>query len=123
MGILPFDPLAVPLLNTVILLRSGVTVTWAHHMFMRGEDSEAGDGLIFTVRLGLLFTLVQALEYAEAPFSINDRVFGRVFFVGTGFHGIHVIVGTLFLLVSFSRLRAGQFSSKHHFGLEAAAWY
>lgn len=123
LGIAPFNPLEVPLLNTIILLSSGVRVTWAHHALISGCHKDAIEGLGFTVILGLYFTALQALEYYEASFRIADGAYGSTFFVATGFHGLHVIVGTIFLLVSSLRLLGGQLSANHHFGFEAAAWY
>jgi cytochrome c oxidase subunit 3 len=76
-----------------------------------------------TILLGGYFTALQGFEYWEASFTIRDRVYGSTFFIATGFHGLHVLVGTVFLAVSYSRLLIGHFSSSHHFGLEAAAWY
>nr|AVN68121.1 cytochrome c oxidase subunit 3 [Anaplecta calosoma] len=123
MGITPFNPLQIPLLNTAILLASGVTVTWAHHSIMEDNMSGATQGLFFTVVLGLYFTALQAYEYLEAPFSIADSVYGSSFFMATGFHGLHVIIGTTFLAVCLARQTMMHFSSSHHFGFEAAAWY
>jgi cytochrome c oxidase subunit 3 len=122
-GILPFDPISIPILNTSILLASGVTVTWAHHRLIEGNHSQGVQALFFTVLLGFYFTLLQAYEYIEAPFTIADSVYGSTFFVATGFHGIHVIIGTLFLSVCLIRHYLKHFSSGHHFGFEAAAWY
>ncbi len=123
LGVRPFNPLEVPLLNTIILLSSGIRVTWAHHALMSGRHARAFKGLLITVILGLYFTALQALEYYEASFSLADGAFGSTFFVATGFHGLHVIVGTLFLLVCLLRIKRGHFSPSHHFGFEAAAWY
>lgn len=122
-GILPFSALKVPLLNTVVLLSSGVSVTWAHHSIISGNMRASVQGLFITVLLGLYFTCLQAIEYLEASFRIRDRVYGTTFFVATGFHGLHVIVGTSFLLVCLWRHRNNHFSPTHHFGFEAAAWY
>lgn len=122
-GVEPFNPFNIPLLNTAILLRSGATVTWAHHSLLHQEHTEAVIGLILTVILGVYFTRLQAFEYIEASFSIADSVYGATFFVATGFHGLHVIIGTTFLLVCLVRLFIAHFSSDHHFGFEAAAWY
>ena len=122
-GVTPFNPFQVPLLNTIILLSSGVTVTWAHHALIERNHSQTHTALVITVILGLYFTSLQALEYWEAPFTISDSSFGSTFFIATGFHGIHVIIGTTFLLVCLVRLSIKQFSSYHHFGFEAAAWY
>ena len=122
-GISPFNPFQIPLLNTAILLASGVTVTWAHHALLEGNFTQTKQGLLFTVLLGLYFTALQGLEYYEAPFTIADSVYGSTFFVATGFHGLHVIIGTLFLLVCFFRHLFSHFTKRHHFGFEAAAWY
>nr|QCQ20711.1 cytochrome c oxidase subunit III [Leptobrachium boringii] len=122
-GIIPLNPFEVPLLNTAVLLASGVTVTWAHHSIMEGNHKEALQSLTLTVVLGLYFTVLQAMEYYEAPFTIADGVYGSTFFVATGFHGLHVIIGSLFLLVCLFRLALHHFTTTHHFGFEAAAWY
>nr|UFZ13403.1 cytochrome c oxidase subunit III [Neohermes filicornis]UFZ13913.1 cytochrome c oxidase subunit III [Neohermes californicus] len=122
-GITPFNPLQIPLLNTAILLTSGVTVTWAHHSLMEGNYTQTIQGLFFTVILGLYFTMLQAYEYNEASFTIADAVYGSTFYMATGFHGLHVIIGTTFLLICLIRQIKSHFSSNHHFGFEAAAWY
>nr|YP_010925007.1 cytochrome c oxidase subunit III [Trimma macrophthalmum]WKD79686.1 cytochrome c oxidase subunit III [Trimma macrophthalmum] len=122
-GITPLDPFAVPLLNTAVLLSSGITVTWAHHSIMEGERKQAIQSLAFTILLGGYFTVLQALEYIEAPFTTADSAYGATFFVATGFHGLHVIIGTTFLAVCFLRQINFHFTMKHHFGFEAAAWY
>lgn len=119
----PFNPFQIPLLNTTILLRSGVTVTWAHHSVLENNHTEAQNSLILTILLGGYFTALQALEYAEAPFTIADSVYGSTFFVATGFHGLHVIIGRLFLFFICARLVRAQVSRDHHFGLEASIWY
>jgi cytochrome c oxidase subunit 3 len=123
LGITPFDPTGVPLLNTIVLLSSGVRVTWAHHALISGNHQAAFRGLLLTIILGAYFTALQALEYYEASFRIADGAYGSTFFVATGFHGLHVIVGSLFLLVCILRISKGHFSPVHHFGFEAAAWY
>lgn len=122
-GIKPLNPYRVPLLNTATLLASGVTVTWAHHRLLEQNRSNTIQALIFTVLLGAYFTFLQANEYFEASFRIADRVYGSTFFVSTGFHGLHVLIGSSFLLVCLWRTIIHQFSSSHHFGFEAAAWY
>merc|ERR1712117_405717 len=100
-----FNPFQVPLLNTVILISSGVSVTWAHH----------------TLIIGIYFTILQGLEYFEASFTFADRAYGSTFFIATGFHGLHVLVGTLFLIVTLFRHAKHEFRAAHHFGFEAAA--
>ena len=122
-GIYPLNPFAIPLLNTAVLLASGVTVTWAHHSLIESDRKETIIALLCTVILGGYFTVLQAIEYFEAPFTIADRVYGSTFFVATGFHGLHVLIGSSFLLVCLIRTILFQYSSGHHFGFEAAAWY
>nr|YP_010586035.1 cytochrome c oxidase subunit III [Apatidelia acuminata]UZZ43771.1 cytochrome c oxidase subunit III [Apatidelia acuminata] len=118
-----FNPFQIPLLNTIILLTSGISVTWAHHSMMENNYTQTKISLIITILLGLYFSLLQAYEYKEAPFTISDSVYGTSFFMATGFHGLHVLIGTIFLCVSLMRHLNFQFSSNHHFGFEAAAWY
>jgi cytochrome c oxidase subunit 3 len=122
-GIHVLSPWEVPLLNTMILLSSGAAVTYAHHAILAGHTKEARDGLVMTILLAAVFTGFQALEYVEAPFTIADSVYGSSFFVATGFHGFHVFVGTLFLIVCLFRLNSGHFTKAHHLGFECAAWY
>ncbi len=123
-GVHTFDPFHLPFLNTMILLLSGTTVTWAHHSLIEGDRKGLTLGLGLTVLLGLSFTCFQALEYSHAPFAFSGGgVYPSVFFLATGFHGFHVIVGTIFLLVCYLRANAGQFTPQKHFGFEAAAWY
>merc|ERR1712105_553879 len=97
--------------------------TWAHHSVIAGDFSQINDGLLITILLGIYFTMLQGLEYYEARFTFADSVYGSTFFIATGFHGLHVIVGTLFLMVTLLRHLKFEFSSSHHFGFEAAAWY
>ena len=122
-GVQPFNAFGVPLLNTIILVSSGARVTWAHHALIHGSFKQTTHGLAITVVLGLYFTALQGLEYFEARFSFADRSYGSTFFIATGFHGLHVIVGTTFLAVCLFRHAKGEFRHSHHFGLEAAAWY
>lgn len=119
----PLDVFSVPLLNTGVLLRSGITVTWAHHAILDRDLKEAQQALAYTIFLGAYFTILQRDEYKNTSFSFNDRVYGSTFFLTTGFHGAHVMIGTIFLIVSLTRLTRQHFSNKHHFGFEAAAWY
>jgi len=146
-GIVTFDPWHLPLINTMILLTSGSTVTWAHHAILMGDRKGAIQGLMLTIALGLSFTAVQAYEYGHAEFTFGmngamlgpltdeahksltagvgnlSAIYGSTFFMATGFHGMHVIIGTLFLIVCLGRAIAGHFTPSRHFGFEAAAWY
>lgn len=122
-GIIPLNPLEVPLLNTSVLLASGVSITWAHHSLIEGKRNHINQALSITILLGLYFTILQASEYFETPFSISDGIYGSTFFIATGFHGLHVIIGSSFLIVCLLRQLKFHFTSKHHFGFEAAAWY
>ena len=122
-GIEVLDPFGFPLLNTLILLCSGTTVTWAHHALIHGDREGLKKGLWCTILLGLLFTFIQAYEYIHAPFDFKGNIYGATFFMATGFHGAHVIIGTIFLTVCLVRAYKGDFTPKQHFGFEAAAWY
>jgi cytochrome c oxidase subunit 3 len=122
-GILTFDPFGLPFLNTMILLLSGCTVTWAHHALLHNDRKSLITGLALTVALGLSFTFFQVVEYAEAPFKFTGGVYPSTFFLATGFHGFHVMVGTIFLAVCLVRAIKGHFTAQRHFGFEAAAWY
>mgnify|MGYP001162882330 FL=1 len=122
-GIEVLDPFHLPLYNTIILLLSGTTVTWAHHALLHDDRKGLIWGLTLTVALGVLFSFVQAYEYIHAPFGFKDSIYGATFFMATGFHGFHVLVGTIFLLVCLFRAMVGHFTPKQHFGFEAAAWY
>jgi cytochrome c oxidase subunit 3 len=122
-GVEVFDAFHLPLLNTMILLLSGCTVTWAHHALLHGDRQGLLQGLALTILLGALFTGVQAYEYSHAAFGFADGIYSSTFYMATGFHGFHVIVGTIFLIVCFFRAYAGHFKPDHHFGFEAAAWY
>jgi cytochrome c oxidase subunit 3 len=122
-GIETFDPWHLPLLNTLILLTSGTTVTWAHHALLHGDRKGLKMGLWLTIALGLLFSCVQAYEYGHAAFHFSGNIYGATFFMATGFHGAHVIIGTIFLAVCLYRAYLGQFSTTQHLGFEFAAWY
>nr|ARH53797.1 cytochrome c oxidase subunit 3 [Curculio elephas] len=122
-GITTFNPLEIPLLNTLILLSSGLSITWTHHSIMENNYTQSFQSLSLTILLGFYFSLLQMYEYNEAPFTISDSIYGSTFFMTTGLHGIHVIIGSSFLLVCLIRLYKNHFSSTHHFGFEAAAWY
>lgn len=122
-GIIPFNPYDIPLINTIILISSGLTVTWSHHSIININFKERFIRLLIRILLGIYFTCLQIFEYLESYFSISDSIYGSIFFIATGFHGIHVIIGTLFLLICLYRLNKFEFSSIHHFGFEAAIWY
>lgn len=122
-GVIAIAPFQIPLLNTAILLRSGITVTWAHHNIININNKAINTAMYLTIFLGIYFTALQAWEYLESSFCLRDSIFGSVFFVATGFHGIHVIVGTLFLIFSFLRHKINVFSYIHHSGIEIAIWY
>ena len=126
-GTKTFDPWGLPLVNTLILLLSGTTVTWAHHSLVEGNRKGLIWGLVLTIILGVIFTICQAYEYMHAGFAFKQasggNIYGSTFFMATGFHGFHVIVGTITLTVMLFRALAGHFTPKQHFGFEAAAWY
>jgi cytochrome c oxidase subunit III len=126
-GTTVLNPFGFPLLNTLILLCSGTTVTWAHHSLIHGDREGLKTGLLLTIILGLLFTSIQAYEYVHAPFAFTipngGNIYGSTFMMATGFHGAHVIIGTIFLIVCYLRAVRGDFTPEKHFGFEAAAWY
>jgi cytochrome c oxidase subunit III len=113
----------IPLLNTVILLSSGISLTWAHRALVANKMKNALLALELTINLGIFFTLFQIFEYKNTPFSIDWGVYASFFYVMTGFHGAHVIIGTIFLLVCYYRQLLGHFTVTRHLGFEAAAWY
>ena len=117
------DPFDLPLLNTLILLCSGTTVTWAHHSLIHGDRDGLKKGLWLTVVLGVLFTAIQIYEYGHAPFDFGGNTYSSAFYMATGFHGFHVLIGTIFLIVCLRRAYLGHFTPRQHFGFEAAAWY
>nr|YP_009502246.1 cytochrome c oxidase subunit 3 [Acizzia uncatoides]AWU48811.1 cytochrome c oxidase subunit 3 [Acizzia uncatoides] len=123
MNINTFNPLSIPLLNTIILLTSGVSVTWAHASMCMGNWNQSMKSLMITVALGMYFSLLQIYEYMSSPFAISDSVYGSTFFLTTGFHGIHVLIGTLFLVNVIVRMNKMHFSVNHHLGMEMAIWY
>ena len=122
-GMEVLDPFSLPLLNTLILLCSGTTVTWAHHALIHGDREGLKQGLWATVALGVLFSCIQAYEYSVAPFSFGGNTYSSAFYMATGFHGFHVLIGTIFLGVCLFRAYKGHFTPRQHFGFEAAAWY
>ncbi len=122
-GIEVFNPWHLPLLNTLILLTSGTTVTWAHHALLNNDREGLKQGLWLTIILGALFTAVQAYEYGHAAFGFGGHIYGATFFMATGFHGAHVLIGTIFLAVCLLRAYKGHFTPERHLGFEFAAWY
>ncbi|MCO5092339.1 cytochrome c oxidase subunit 3 [Bosea sp. (in: a-proteobacteria)] len=122
-GIETFDPWHLPLLNTLILLTSGTTVTWAHHALINNDRAGLKQGLWLTVILGTLFTICQIYEYSHATFGFSGNIYGATFFMATGFHGFHVLIGTIFLTVCLYRAYLGHFKPDQHLGFEFAAWY
>ena len=123
LGIQAINPFELPLLNTVILLSSGITVTYAHHSLIQGNRTGSLYGLVYTIILALIFTSLQGVEYSVSSFTISDGVFGSCFYFGTGFHGLHVIIGTIFLAVGLWRTLAYHLTDNHHLGLEAGILY
>nr|ACO06127.1 cytochrome c oxidase subunit III [Cephalonomia gallicola] len=123
MNIEKFNSMSIPLLNTLILITSGISLTWSHHSIIKSKFKKSKMSLMITIMLGIYFTSIQLIEYFEAPFSISDSIFGSTFFMTTGFHGFHVIIGTLFLTSCLMKLMNLNYSKKHHFSFEAASWY
>ena len=122
-GIESINPFELPLVNTIILLSSGFTVTYAHHCLIQGDRKGALYGLLLTAILAFVFTDFQAVEYSVSFFSISDSIFGSCFYFGTGFHGLHVIIGTAFLTVGLWRMLAYHLTENHHLGLESGILY
>jgi cytochrome c oxidase subunit 3 len=126
-GVHPVPTWEIPFLNTLILLTSGATVTWAHHAIKHNDNRTAFRALVLTVVLGLTFTAFQGYEYWHAivkeGFDLTDGIFGSAFYMATGFHGLHVQIGTVFLIVCAYRAWKGDFTPQQHVGFEAAAWY
>jgi len=123
LGIQTINPFELPLLNTIILLSSGITVTYAHHSLIQGNRKGSLYGLLYTIILAILFTGLQGIEYSVSSFTISDGIFGTCFYFGTGFHGLHVIIGTIFLTVGMWRVLAYHLTDNHHLGLEAGILY
>lgn len=122
-GIHPLNPFDYPYFNTLILLLSGTTITWAHHALLTNHTKDLLKGLGLTIFLGICFTCIQAYEYSHASFGFKEGIYSSTFYMTTGFHGIHVLVGTLFLCVCWLRAYGGEFTPTRHIGFEAAAWY
>jgi cytochrome c oxidase subunit 3 len=122
-GIEPIYPWGLPFFNTVLLVSSGVTLTVSHRAILSKFFDLTSQALIVTLILGISFTTVQGFEYVQAPFSINDGVFGSVFFFSTGFHGLHVFIGSIMLSVSLLRNGLRQLLATQHIGFTASIWY
>jgi cytochrome c oxidase subunit III len=122
-GVETFDPFHLPLINTLVLLLSGTTVTWAHHALQHNDRSGAKLALLLTILLGMGFSALQVIEYSHAGFTYDGTLYGSAFFMATGFHGAHVVIGTIFLAICLMRLMMGGMTPKHHLGFEFAAWY
>nr|ALO64461.1 cytochrome c oxidase subunit III [Hylaeus confusus] len=118
-----FNPYDIPLLNSIILISSGLTITWSHHSLINNKMNSSLKSLFMSIMLGIYFSSLQAIEYFEAQFCFNDSIFGSTFFMMTGFHGLHVIIGILFLSTCHIRMTDNNFSKIHHFHFEAASWY
>nr|ACY09465.1 cytochrome c oxidase subunit III [Meteorus pulchricornis] len=118
-----FNPYNIPLLNTVILLSSGVTITLCHHAFLSNKFKVSLLMIIMTLSLGVIFTSFQFFEYKESGFTISDSMYGSIFFLSTGFHGLHVLIGSIFIYINTVRMKNKEISSFHHFGFEACLWY
>nr|YP_009642654.1 cytochrome c oxidase subunit III [Phlyctis petraea]QCI56406.1 cytochrome c oxidase subunit III [Phlyctis petraea] len=123
MGIDAINPFELPLLNTIILLSSGVTITYAHHSLIQGYRRGALYGTMYTVLLALIFTVLQGVEYTVSSFTISDSIFGSCFYFGTGFHGLHVMIGTAFIAVGLWRILAYHLTDNHHLGFESSILY
>lgn len=117
------NPFELPLINTIILLSSGVTGTYSHHCLIQGNRSGALKGLLYTIILAIIFSCLQAIEYYYSTFTLSDGIFGSCFFFGTGFHGLHVLIGTIYIFTALLRIRAYHLTQNHHFGLEGAMLY
>ena len=123
MGIDAINSFELPLLNTIILLSSGVTITYAHHSIIQGNRSGALYGVVYTIILALIFTALQGVEYSVSSFTISDSTYGSCFYFGTGFHGLHVMIGTAFIAVGLWRIYAYHLTNNHHLGFESAILY
>nr|YP_010849311.1 cytochrome c oxidase subunit III [Krisna quadrimaculosus]WGG89451.1 cytochrome c oxidase subunit 3 [Krisna quadrimaculosus] len=122
-GIKPLNPMSVPMLNTMILLSSGMSITWAHNSMLMNKINMTKQSMLITMILGVYFTIIQMMEYYETSFSMADSIYGSTFFMMTGFHGIHVMIGTVFIIISFIRIMKMHMSKYHNIGFELSAWY
>ena len=123
LGIQAVNPFELPLLNTILLLSSGVTITYAHHSLIQGNRKGALYGTVFSILLAVVFTLLQGVEYSVSSFTISDSVYGSCFYFGTGFHGLHVMIGTAFIAVGLWRVLSYHVTDNHHLGFEASILY
>lgn len=123
LGVDAINAFELPLLNTMLLLASGITITYAHHSIIQGDRNASLYGTVFTLILAIVFTLFQGVEYSVSSFTLSDGTYGSTFYFGTGFHGLHVIIGTIFLAVGFFRLWAYHLTENHHLGLESGILY
>nr|ALO64526.1 cytochrome c oxidase subunit III [Andrena semilaevis] len=117
------NPYNIPLLNSVVLISSGMTITWTHYSMLTEKMTETKISFLMTIILGMYFTFLQIIEYFEATFCFNDSIYGSIFFMTTGFHGSHVNIGLIFLSSCFMRLTKNHFSKIHHLHFETASWY
>lgn len=117
------NPINIPLLNTVLLLSSGVSITWSHHLLMKNNIKLRKLCLLITIVLGAYFSILQLFEYIETEFSLADAIYGSSFFIATGFHGLHVLIGSTFLIITWTRINKIEFANNHTIGFETAAWY
>jgi len=122
-GINPFNPYGIPLVNTIFLLLSGSTITYTHLSLVNGDFGKTAFGFVETLIYAMAFTLLQCEEYLTATFTISDGIYGSVFYMITGLHGTHVIIGTLFIFVCFIRFLKSHFTQTHHLGFEFSVWY
>jgi len=122
-GVVPFDPLKTPLVNTLVLLISGASITYTHYFLVARNFNTTRFGFLETIFYAITFTILQLYEYVNAPFAISDGIYGSVFYLITGLHGFHVIIGTIFIIVCFCRFLNNHFTSEHHLGFEFAVWY
>lgn len=123
MGVTSINPFELPALNTILLLGSGVSITYAHHSFIQGDRRGSLNGILVTVVLAVIFTLLQGTEYTVSSFTISDAIYGSSFYFGTGFHGLHVIIGTAFISVALWRVLSYHLTDHHHLGLESSILY
>nr|WNK76455.1 cytochrome c oxidase subunit III [Sogatella furcifera] len=122
-GIVPFNPMEIPLLNTIVLLSSGASITWAHQSLLSKNFKQTVLSMLITIKLGIYFSILQWWEYVNASFTISDSIFGSTFFLTTGFHGIHVLIGTAFIMVALQSITSLKSNMINHLSMELSAWY